>query len=201
VPESAEASPSPRWRHALSWWWVSELVRRHPYLVVWEHVSASGQQDTLVVAKPLGDRFERRMEINRNGTIHVPGREIPMVGGPWGHLLDAEDPHALITQMESAAGLGHPRSTPPTQPNSLSIRLISAVLMAKVHDTDTWTCRMDATDATWTILRGAEAVARVDLAGEVLLEGEETPRSVIQEYDAHDRRLIPTMAALFGPVL
>lgn len=231
VPETADVFPSERWRHALAWWWVAELVRRHPYLVVWEQVSNHGHQDSLVVAKPLEGRLERRLEIDRNGNIHFPGRQIPMIDGPWGQLFDAEDPHALIRQMESAGGLGHPRTTPAAEPQSLAFRLIASVLMAKVHDEESWSCRMvgargdaqplleerldelfpllvrapqlepTAPGRQWVVLRGTEPVALVDLGGQVQVAGASTQAVIMDAYDTHDRRMIPTMADVLGPVL
>lgn len=197
MADTPEVFPSARWRHALSWWWVAELVRRHPYLVVREQ--RSGSQDSLVILKPVADRLERRMEINRNGSIHFPGRQVSMIDGPWGQLLDAEDPHAQIQQMESAAGLGHPRPVPPPAPNSLAFRIISAVLMAKIHDPAHWECR--SVDERWLLVRGREPVAYVDLDGHVQVSGDERRQSVTEAYDAQDGRLIPTMAMLLGPVL
>ncbi len=201
MTEPADVFPSARWRHALSWWWVAELVRRHPYLDVREQVS--GSQDSLVLAKPVegpaGDTLERRMEINRNGSIHLLGRQVSMMDGPWGQLLDAEDPHAQIHQMESAAGLGHPKPVPPVQANSLAFRLVSAVLMAKVHDPESWECRADGD--RWVLLRGAEPMAYVDLDGHVQLAGDDLRTDAMAAYEAHDQRLIPTMSALFGPML
>jgi hypothetical protein len=231
VDEMADVFPSERWRHALAWWWVAELVRRHPYLVVWEQVSKHGHQDSLVIAKPVEGRLERRLEIDRNGNIHFPGRQIPMIDGPWGQLFDAEDPHALIHKMESAGGLGHPGATPAAEPQSLALRLIASVLMAKIHDKDSWSCRMvgptgdvrplsekrleesfsplhrepqtepTAPGREWVVFSGTEPVALVDLEGYIQLAGKSTSVAIMNAYDAHDRRLIPTMADVLGPVL
>jgi hypothetical protein len=231
VNETADVFPSERWRHALAWWWVAELVRRHPYLVVWEQVSHHGQQDSLVIAKPVEGRLERRLEIDRNGNIHFPGRQIPMIDGPWGKLFDAEDPHALIHKMESAGGLGHPEVTPAAEPQSLAVRLIASALMAKIHDEASWKCRMigGAGDAAalsqerlgasfslldvgphteptppgrqWVVFSGSEPMALVDLDGYIQVAGSSASVVIMDAYDAHDHRLIPTMADVLGPVL
>ena len=214
---TAEGYPSVRWRHALAWWWVAELVRRHPSLVVWEHVVDSGRYDALVLAVPSGARLERRLEIDRNGAIHVPGRQIPMMDGPWGELFDAEDPHGLIRKLESAAGLGHAR---PAEADSrtVALRLVAAVLMATVHESRSWTCREapdpngpdpDGPDPVapaergrrWRLLVGEEPVAEIDLEDGVLLVGASQVVPVLASYEEHDRRLIPTMAAVFAPLL
>ena len=210
--------PSERWRHTLSWWWVAELVRRHPDLVVWEQVTRDGHQDSLVIARPIGDKLDRRMEINRNGNIELPGRQIPLVDGPWGRPFDADDPHAVIRHLESAAGLGQARPVPDPPPSSLALRLIAATLMAKVYDERAWTCRTldtglpdtfhvpaatepDAPGRRWVVRADEDAVAVVVLDGEVYLSGEAAPRSIVEAYEENDRRLIPTMAALLAPVL
>lgn len=117
---------------AASWRLASELVRRHPLTtrVVLSH-PGGGQYDCLTITSPTGDGG--CVQLNRNGTIQVQDRfdgrpDAQWEPTDWDDYLRA-DPRAFLDQLERASGLPTPPHVPPSDPTTLTYRVL-AVLAA-----------------------------------------------------------------------
>ena len=67
--EPGPEEPAQRFVIAQSWWIASELVRRHPQLVVHEMHPGGGQYDVLAVFAPPHDKARTIVMLNRAGTV------------------------------------------------------------------------------------------------------------------------------------
>ena len=143
-----------RFVFAQSWWLASELVRRHPELIVHEMHPGGGMYDVLCVVAPGKDEsFElTRIMLNRAGSIqvHHPQRAAKpdeMVG-TWKQVMVASDPHEYVKRIEAAAGLGVLAKAPPSTPRALAYRFISTALTMLVNDRHRWDARNEFLDSS-----------------------------------------------------
>ena len=115
---------------AVSWRLASELVRRHPTTTrILRTHPGGGQYDCLTITSPTAKGGT--VQLNRNGTIQVhdrfdgqPGDEWPLT--EWIDYL-AADPGEFLDRLERASGLPAPAHVPPSDPTTLTYRLLAAL--------------------------------------------------------------------------
>ena len=141
-----EYHPAARFVIAQSWWIASELVRRHPDLVIHESHPGGGMYDCLTLL--TAEALTPLAQINRAGTIQVSGARDFSV--PWDQVISAPSPHATVKQVEAAAGLLPSERTPRSTRKALAYRFIAAALNATVNDRYAWDARNEFIDtADW----------------------------------------------------
>lgn len=135
-----------------SWWIASELLRRHPDLGLIETHPGGGTYDCLTVVE-WAAQPSRRVDLNRNGSIHVAGS-----GGAfsWADERGRRDRHWALKTIERAAGLDAPTKTPAATPRSLIFRFCYRVVLSALNTRDTWDVRC----------------ARIDSSGDVFSNGD-----------------------------
>lgn len=142
----AEHRPADRFVVAQSWWIASELIRRHPGLFVHESHPGGGMYDCLTLL--TAEAFKPLVQINRAGSIQVC--DDPDFSVRWDEVMRASSPHAVVKQIEAAAGLQPPARTPASTRKSLAYRFIAAALNATVNDRHEWDARNEFIDtADW----------------------------------------------------
>ena len=134
--------PAPRLQIAHSWWIASELVKRHPHLVIVEHHPMDGFYDSLGIIDLHGDKTNPVVDINRPGSVHVH------TDPSWNPLalseaLSNESPHDVVKRVEAATGWGSPSAAPKTSERSLTYRVIARVLASMVNDQYSWDVRTE----------------------------------------------------------
>ena len=134
--------PSARIQIAQSWWIASELVRRHPHLILIEHHPMDGFYDSLGIVDLDRDKKMSVVDINRPGSVHVHSDP------KWSPISLAEalgqhSPHDVIKRVEAAAGWAAPTATPKTTARVLTYRVIARVLASMVNDQHAWDVRTD----------------------------------------------------------
>lgn len=145
--------PAQRYVIAQSWWVASELARRHPDLVIHEMHPGGGMYDCLALLSP-GD-LQPFVQLNRVGTIHV--MSTPEYRTTWAEALEAKSPHAVVKEIEEAAGLSRPAKAPASTPRTLAYRFIATTLNATSNDRHKWDARnefIDSSDDIPTVLNG-----------------------------------------------
>lgn len=125
---------------AQSWWIASELVRRHPRLVVLETHPGGGQYDCLSIVDSSSDQDLPLIDINRLGRIHVPRAEAfePIT---WASALGQDNAHAVVRVVEAGAQLQPPVQAPSTTAKVLTYCVIARVLTTLVNDRRDWDAR------------------------------------------------------------
>lgn len=120
---------------AASWRLASELVRRHPLTTRVLHTHpGGGQYDCLTVTSPTTNGG--KIHLNRNGTIQVHQRfddlsEPQWEPTSWDEYLRA-DPREFLDGLERAAGLPTPPHVPPSDPMTLTYRVLAALAASAV---------------------------------------------------------------------
>ncbi|NHF63745.1 TY-Chap2 family putative peptide chaperone [Microcella pacifica] len=153
-PQVAAFEPSARFVAAESWWIASELVRRHPGLVVHEMHPGGGMYDVLCLFDPRdGDMWQQVcIMLNRAGRIqvhHPPGSETrDAIVTTWAESLAANDPHEQIKALEVSARLEHPKETPTSRPITLTYRLIATLLNITLKAKERWDVRNEFIDSS-----------------------------------------------------
>jgi len=136
---------------AASWRLASELVRRHPRTTRVVHTHpGGGQYDCLTITSPTGD--QGTVQLNRNGTIQVHDRFDGRSGDQWeptdwDDYLRA-DPRAFLDRLERAAGLPTPPHIPPSDPMTLTYRVLAALAataVKTVHPIEIQSGQIDST--------------------------------------------------------
>lgn len=115
---------------AASWRLASELVRRHPTTTrILRTHPGGGQYDCLTITSPAGDGGS--VQLNRNGTIQVHARFDGQPDAEWPptEWIDylAADPREFLGRLERASGLSAPAHVPPSDPTTLTYRLLAAL--------------------------------------------------------------------------
>lgn len=129
---------------AQSWWIGSELARRNN-LELYEMHPGGGMYDNLaLVRRTSHGSFEALVSLNRHGSISGPEGRRPT---SWSEVFAAQDPHAVVHQIEASAGLG-PSSRPSTTRRALAYRVIAHVLGSVVDDRHRWDARMGFLDTS-----------------------------------------------------
>ncbi|WP_349426551.1 hypothetical protein [Microbacterium sp. LWS13-1.2] len=161
--ESADPAPgnwgSSRFAIAQSWWIASELVRRHPELMVYEMHPGGGQYDVLCVATP--DQFTPdprivapRVMLNRAGTIQIHRGGQSEIVANWISVLEAAGPHEIVKDIEARAGWGSPSSSPSTTERAIGYRFFAAALAMLINDRRPWDVRSESLDSSeWGLSR------------------------------------------------
>lgn len=141
-----------RFVNAESWWVASELVRRHPELIIYEMHPGGGQSDVLCVTTPdqLTAAVQRQLPqvwLNREGSIQLhKGTESELVA-TWPDVLSSAHPHSLVKSIEVRAGWGIPHITPAATPRTLIYRLMASTLQVLVNDSHPWDIRCESIDS------------------------------------------------------
>jgi hypothetical protein len=152
--EPGPEEPAQRFLIAQSWWVASELVRRHPELVVHEMHPGGGQYDVLAVFAPPHDKARTILMLNRAGTMQVHQNDglngVPdmMMIGTWSDALSARSPHAVIKQIEDVAHLDVVVKAPSSTPRALAYRFIATLLTMTVNDRHSWDARNEFIDSS-----------------------------------------------------
>lgn len=134
--------PAMRFVLAQSWWIASELVRRHPELIIHETHPGGGMYDCLELFTL--EQLHSIAALNRAGTIHVTAS--PGFNTPWERVLSAESPHVIMKEIEQAASLRPPTNTPASTKRVLAYRFIAAAVHTAVNDRHFWDARNDFID-------------------------------------------------------
>ncbi len=166
-----------RFVNAESWWVASELVRRHPELIVYEMHPGGGQSDVLCVTTPdqLREQVERelpRVWLNREGSIHILRGADRETVATWPEVLFSPHPHSLVRVLEDETGWGSPQTTPAATPRTLVYRLIAASLQAMVNDRHPWDVRCDSIDSPGSFSSDNGFIARFPGADGLARESE-----------------------------
>jgi hypothetical protein len=137
--------PANRFVLAQSWWLASRLVRRHPELDLIETHPGGGLYDCLTLVRD----GHTVVDVNRAGSIHVPGAEgfTPI---PTASLLDCEEPAEIVARIETAAGLRSPVRAPRSTPAVLTFRTIAHLMAVTVDDGRRWDVRNEYLDVDGT---------------------------------------------------
>lgn len=120
---------------AASWRLASELVRRHPLTTRILHTHpGGGQYDCLTITSPMGDGGS--VQLNRKGTIQVHDRfdgrtDEQWEPTGWDDYLRA-DPRTFLDRLERASGLPTPSHVPPSDPTTLTYRVLAALVVTAV---------------------------------------------------------------------
>lgn len=164
--DEAPREPAERFVIAQSWWLASELVRRHPQLLVHEMHPGGGMYDVLALYTPPYDAGATQIMLNRAGTIQVhhisgdPHNDVLL--GTWADLLAADDPHWMVKNIEDAARLRLAKKAPASTPRALSFRFISAALSATINDRHVWDARNEFIDSSSSYPGSAEVNGYLD---------------------------------------
>lgn len=149
-----------------SWWVASELIRRHPNLVLAETHPGDGLHDCLSVLSHEG-HDQLHILLNRTGRMHIQsqlssrfdrtqwGVRYPV---EWLTELEQSDRRLIPRFLEDAAGLVPPAHTPKTTPKSLTFRLIYHLLLFALNEPAHWDVRNVQDD-----YNGIEAVYKNEL--------------------------------------
>lgn len=148
-----------RFAIAQSWWIASELVRRHPELMVYEMHPGGGQYDVLCVATP--DQFTQntrnlapRVMLNRAGTIQIHRGGHSEIVANWTSVLEAAGPHDIVKVIETRTGWGPPSSSPTTTERAIGYRFFAAALAMLINDRHPWDVRCESLDSSdWGLSR------------------------------------------------
>jgi hypothetical protein len=138
IEPPADDAPLNRFVAAQSWWLASELLRRHPSMII-QWADPTGIYDCLTVADTRGAGAKSPvLWLNRLGTIQVHSGEQSTVIATWDDVMASSDPHQYVRATEPYMGLKPPMSTPPATPRTLSYRFMSALLDLLINDRDRW---------------------------------------------------------------
>jgi hypothetical protein len=117
-----------------TWWIASELVRRHPHLLISRIADDTVGSPILIVhdeQKAMRIQFDLLAWIQYLATGEL--RQLD-----WQDVFSHGDAHAIVKRIEAETGLGKPVHTPSTNGRSLAYRMISRVLASTVDDRHTW---------------------------------------------------------------
>ncbi|WP_289020204.1 hypothetical protein [uncultured Ornithinimicrobium sp.] len=146
-----------RLRTVQSWWLGSELVRRHPELLLIETHPGGGQYDCLtLMSMDPGGAGTNLVDLNRTGRIHVGDQTGFMT---WEQERAFGDRHGAMRRIENAAGLHAPTQTPSSTGKVLTYRVLASVLTTTLNEREPWDARNLMLDAS-----NADVEPRFDLA-------------------------------------
>lgn len=132
-------------REWAAWFYVSELMRRHPN--VFTPVPRFTMQKELIDMETNGAPGALMVRVNRTGSITIWGERSHPADCPVEentsedesqqiHLLDvylADDPRSIIRELEICAGLLPPRETPQTGQSTIGPRVIAELVRSHLH--------------------------------------------------------------------
>jgi hypothetical protein len=126
------------------WWVGSELVRRHPRLLmtmidVEASVEPPGREECdrrwLLVVHEESDDLQVQFDL-ADGIGFRAGGETDTLS--WAQVFAARGPLDTVEQLERALHLNSPRVTPPATPQSLVYRVIASALTTSLDDPHEW---------------------------------------------------------------
>lgn len=131
-------------REALSWKFVAELHRRHPdrFTVIETH-PGGGQYDCLT----LWGNNQAIADLNRLGGFYANERQIPWQE-VWPSGLTEGGIADVLNRMSEACRFKVPAQLPPTNPETLTYRVMAGVAAALVFEKDTWVWRNGQLDTS-----------------------------------------------------
>ncbi|MDJ0379029.1 hypothetical protein [Cryobacterium sp. PH31-L1] len=115
------------------WWISSELVRRHPHLLISRVTGTSGAPLLLVHDEQDGMRIQLELD---GGITFVTSSTIGQI--TWMQILSASTSHEIVTTIERQSGLQRPGVEPTTTPRALVYRVIENFLLSVVNDGHEW---------------------------------------------------------------
>ena len=140
-----------------SWQIATELMRRYPQrLQLFELHPGGGIYDCLSLVDRAAPLDGAAIDLNRNGRAHVLGRfdGVPVRGvedealAIWDDPATYADPVAVAECLGRAAGLPPIRRRPPTTPEVLVYRVITALLEEPPAPNIQWECRQGLLDTS-----------------------------------------------------
>ncbi|MEV6493289.1 hypothetical protein AB0M20_32405 [Actinoplanes sp. NPDC051633] len=212
-----------------SWWLASELIRRHPDLVLIEMHPGGGQYDCLSLFR----NGERVVFINRAGTVQIPDDESfrPLTF----EQIFSRPPSSVVRSIEMGVRLPSPQRSPISTPAALTYRVIAQLMAITVNDKRSWDVRNEILDTSgygggprgyvdkfpiaaeraqqrrpddllgipqyryWGVIRDDELLAVLDTDGFAYV-GEHVLH-LPGLYSAHGRKLTSLVAASLGSIL
>lgn len=132
-------------REWAAWYYISELMRRHPHLFT--PVSRFTMQKELMDMETSSAEDALKIRVNRTGSVTIWGKRdhperCPIDEGtePGStqqvNLLDVylhPNPREIIQEIEICAGLTPPRSTPHTGAATIGPRVIAELIRSRLH--------------------------------------------------------------------
>ncbi|TFC70038.1 hypothetical protein E3O45_16515 [Cryobacterium sp. TMS1-20-1] len=145
-PSESRFAAASRFMTAQTWWIASELVRRHPHLLM-TRVTAE-DDGPVVLLHDEQDGMRIQFDLERGIRFVVLGEAVNI---GWRRIVNSDSSHEIVKMIEFATGLQAPRVTPNTTPRALVYRLISSFLTSVVNDPNEWnvvpaTMSIDGTD-------------------------------------------------------
>jgi hypothetical protein len=140
---------------AQSWWLASELVRRHPHLLISRVADETVASPLLIVQD---EQQGMRIQFDLIAWVqYLAAGELRHLD--WSEIFSQPNSHAVIKQIETETGLGVPMFTPPTNGRSIVYRSIARILAIEVDGRFGWNAVTapisleDADSADWDLLR------------------------------------------------
>ncbi|MDJ0339063.1 hypothetical protein [Cryobacterium sp. PH31-O1] len=146
--------PADRFLTAQMWWIASELVRRHPHLLISRITDSSGAPLLLVHDEQAGMRIQLELV---GGIRFVASQAIGQVS--WIQILSTTTSQEIVTTLERQTGLQPLGVVPDTTPRALVYRVIENFLNSVINDGHEWdvvTAPMPVTDTTVNDLPASE---------------------------------------------
>ncbi|WP_035880818.1 hypothetical protein, partial [Cryobacterium sp. MLB-32] len=116
-----------------TWWIASELVRRHPHLLI-TRVTAE-DDGPVVLLHDEQDGMRIQFDLERGIRFVVLGEAVNI---GWRRIVNSDSSHEIVKMIEFATGLQAPGVSPNTTPRALVYRLISSFLTSVVNDPNEW---------------------------------------------------------------
>ncbi|TFB81913.1 hypothetical protein E3O11_15915 [Cryobacterium levicorallinum] len=132
-PSESRFAAASRFMTAQTWWIASELVRRHPHLLM-TRVTAE-DDGPVVLLHDEQDGMRIQFDLERGIRFVVLGEAVNM---GWRRIVNSDSSHEIVKMIEFATGLQAPRVTPNTTHRALVYRLISSFLTSVVNDPNEW---------------------------------------------------------------
>lgn len=149
-PVTPTVETSPQVREGLSWLVTAELVRRHPgrFLAIETH-PGGGQYDCLSLLQRRDPPGPSRVDVNRNGSIHVSTADArSRVNVGWADLIAGTASITdAVTEVERALALEsapQPRDVDPHDATVIAIATVNAL----VDPTARWSWRNGMFDSS-----------------------------------------------------
>jgi len=125
--------PADRFLVAQMWWIASELVRRHPHLLI-SRVHGV-ERSPLLLVHDEQDGLRIQFDLVGGVLYRVAGDDLQI---SWIEILAAVSPHEIVKRIEVESGIQIPGVTPATTPKALAYRVIASFLATVVNDRHEW---------------------------------------------------------------
>jgi hypothetical protein len=138
---------------ALSWRFGAELIRRYPRRLTLIETHTNDIYDCLTVVDRTGKHAFEWIHMNRAGSITVffsnGDDTIGEHRTTWGEILRFDDPKVPLDRLCEQAHLPPVRQLPAGSPESVTYRVIAAVLQQAMFGRTSWDCRSGYRDGGW----------------------------------------------------